>query len=66
MPALVLTLAADVLELQREGNIAPFLIVFAFGMVVGMVGHLLASRDLILAGILIAGVTAVLPWLLWS
>jgi hypothetical protein len=66
MAALVLTLAADVFELQREGNIAPFLIVFVFGMAVGMVGHLLASRDLILAGILIAGVTAVLPWLMWS
>ncbi|MCU0257881.1 MAG: hypothetical protein MUC84_11800 [Solirubrobacteraceae bacterium] len=66
MSALVLTLAADVFELQREGNIAPFLIVFVFGMAVGMVGHLLASRDLILAGILIAGVTAVLPWLMWS
>ncbi len=66
MAAFVLTLAADVFELQREGNIAPFLIVFVFGMAVGMVGHLLASRDLILAGILIAGVTAVLPWLMWS
>jgi hypothetical protein len=66
MAALVLTFAADVFELQREGNIAPFLIVFVFGMAVGMAGHLLASRDLILAGILIAGVTAVLPWLMWS
>lgn len=66
MPATVLLLAADVFDLQRQGNIAPFAILFVFGMAVGMAGHLWASKDLVLAGILIAGVTAVLPWFLWT
>ena len=66
MPALVLLLAADVFDLQKEGNILPFALLFAFGMGVGIAGHLWGSRDLVLAGILIAGVTAVLPWFLWA
>jgi hypothetical protein len=64
--ALLTPLAADVLDFQTQGNIWPYLIVFVFGMGLGMVGHLLASRDLILAGIVIAGVAASVPWLVWG
>ena len=66
MHALLTPLAADVLDFQRQGNIAPYLAVFVFGMAVGIAGHLWASRDLILAGIFIAGVSAVIPWLVWG
>jgi hypothetical protein len=66
VPALAILLATDVFDLQREGNIAPFALLFAFGMALGMAGHLWGSKDLVLAGILIAGVTAVLPWFLWT
>ncbi len=66
MPALVLLLAANVFDLQKEGNILPFALLFGFGMAVGMAGHLWGSREMVLAGILIAGVTAVMPWFMWS
>ncbi len=66
MLALLTPFAADVLDFQTRGNITPYLLVFLFGMGVGMAGHLLASRDLILAGILIAGVAASVPWLVWG
>lgn len=61
-----MSLAADVLDYQTRGNIAPYLAVFGFGMAVGIAGHLAASRDLILAGIFIAGVAASVPWLVWG
>ena len=41
-------------------------VVFIFGMAVGIAGHLWGSRDLILAGIFIAGVSSVIPWLVWG
>ncbi len=66
MLALLTSLAADVLDYQTRGNIAPYLAVFVFGFAVAIAGHLTASRDLILAGILIAGVTAIVPWLVWA
>ena len=66
MLALLTPLAADVLDFQRQGNIAPYLAVFVFGMLVGVAGHIWASRELVVAGILIAGVSAVMPWVVWS
>ena len=42
MLALLTPLAADVLDFQTQGNIAPYLAVFVFGMAVGIAGHLWA------------------------
>ncbi len=66
MLALLAPLAADVLDLQTQGNIWPYLIVFLFGFAVGIAGHLVESSELVIAGILIAGVAATLPWLVWG
>jgi hypothetical protein len=63
-PALVFL--TDVLDLQRQGNIAPFLAIFAFGFLVGVIGHLTASTEFVLAGIVIAGAAAVVPWFVWA
>ncbi len=59
-------LAQGVFELQREGSIWPFLAVFAFGFAVGIAGHLTSSPEFVLAGIVIAGAAAVVPWFLWA
>jgi hypothetical protein len=64
--ALLAPLAADVLDFQTQGNIWPYLAVFVFGFAVGIAGHLLQSNDLVIAGILIAGTAATLPWLVWG
>ena len=66
MPGLPTLLAAAFLDGQTRGDYAPFVLVFLFGMLVGVAGHIWASRELILAGILIAGVSAVMPWVVWS
>ncbi len=66
MPGLPTLLAAAFLDGQTRGDYAPFVIVFLFGMLVAIVGHVIVSRDLILAGILIAGASAVMPWVVWS
>jgi hypothetical protein len=63
---LIAVLATDVADLQTRGNIWPYLIVFVFGFMVGIAGHLVQSTDLVIAGILIAGVAATLPWLVWA
>jgi hypothetical protein len=65
VPALLTLLAADVFDLQREGNITPFLVIFLVGFAVGIAGHLTASADLVIAGILIAGLAAAAPMVLW-
>lgn len=64
--ALLTPLAAEVLDFQSRGNVTPYLVVFLFGFAVGIAGHLAGSREMILAGILIAGVAATLPWLVWG
>ena len=51
---------------QTRGNYKPLVAVFFFGMIVGIAGHLTESRELILAGIGIAGVATILPWALWE
>lgn len=66
MLGLLAPLAADVLEFQTRGNVAPYLAVFVFGFAIGIAGHLTGSRDLILAGIFIAGLAATVPWLVWG
>ena len=66
MPSLIQPLAASFLDGQTRGDYKPFVIVFLFGMIVMIAGHIAESRDLILAGILISGVAAVLPWAVWS
>ena len=66
MPGLPTLLAVSFLDGQTRGDYAPFVIVFLFGMLVAIVGHVIVSRDLILAGILIAGASAVMPWVVWS
>ena len=66
MPGLLHLLAATFFDGQTRGDYTPFVLVFFFGMIVGIAGHLTASRDLILAGIVIAGVAAVFPWIVWS
>ena len=66
MPGISTLLAVTFFDGQTRGDYKPFVLVFFFGMAVGIAGHLTASRDLILAGILIAGVSAVLPWIVWS
>ena len=66
MLALLAPLAADVLDFQTRGNITPYLLVFLFGFAVGIAGHLAQSKDLVIAGILIAGVAATVPWLVWG
>jgi hypothetical protein len=64
--ALLAPLAADVLDFRTQGNIWPYLIVFVFGFAVGIAGHLSRSNDLVIAGILIAGTAATVPWLVWG
>ncbi|CAB4860540.1 unannotated protein [freshwater metagenome] len=66
MLSLLTPLASGVLDLQREGNIAPFLVVFVVGFAIGAAGHLTKSADLVIAGILIAGIAAAMPIVLWS
>lgn len=66
MPGLATLLAASFLDGQTRGDYAPFVVVFLFGMLVATAGHIWTSRELILAGILIAGVAAVMPWVVWS
>jgi hypothetical protein len=66
MPGLSTLLTLAVLDGQTRGDYAPYVIVFLFGMLVAIAGHIWASRELILAGILIAGVSAVMPWVVWS
>ena len=64
--ALLTPFAADVLDFQTRGNITPYLVAFLFGFAVGIAGHLARSRDLVILGILIAGVAATVPWLVWG
>ncbi len=60
------TLLAQLPDANPGGDIVPFLVVFVLGFLVAIVGHLISSRDLILAGIVIAGAAATLPWVVWS
>ncbi len=66
----MLDIAAVVLaqlpDSSARGDIVPFLVVFVFGFVVAVFGHITNSREFILAGILIAGLAATLPWLVTS
>ena len=64
--ALLTPLAADVIDFQTRGNIVPYLAVFALGFALGIAGHLVRSSDLVIAGILIAGAAATVPWLVWG
>lgn len=64
--ALLAPLAADVIDFQTRGNIAPYLAVFVLGFALGIAGHLVRSQDLVVAGILIAGAAAVVPWFVWG
>lgn len=66
MPGPVTLILAALFDGQTRGDYRPFIAVFFFGMAVAIAGHLSASRDLILAGILIAGVAAMLPWAVWG
>lgn len=66
MPGLSTILAVTFFDGQTRGDYKPFVLVFFFGMAVAIAGHLTESRDLILAGIVIAGVSAVMPWIVWS
>lgn len=64
--ALLAPLAADVLDYQTKGDIWPYAALFLFGFAVGIAGHLARSRDLVIAGILIAGAAATVPWFVWG
>lgn len=66
MLALLTPLAAEVIDFQTRGNVAPYLAVFVFGFALGIAGHLVRSQELVVAGILIAGAAAVVPWLVWG
>ncbi len=57
------TVLAQVTGGGAEGDIVPFLVVFVLGFLVAIYGHMTSSREFILAGILIAGLAATLPWL---
>ncbi len=59
-------LLAQLPDANGGGDIVPFLVVFVLGFLVAIVGHLISSRDLVLAGIVIAGAAATLPWVVWS
>ena len=48
---------------SARGDIVPFIVMFALGFVVAVIGHITQSREFVLAGILIAGLAATLPWL---
>ncbi len=63
---LLIPLAQRVFDLQRQGDIGPYLAIFAFGFLLGIIGHLTDSVELVLAGILIAGVAAIVPWIVWG
>ncbi len=66
MPGSLAMVFAAFTDLQTKGNIAPYVAVFAFGFVIAVVGHVARARELIIAGIFIAGVSAVLPWIVWG
>lgn len=63
----MLDIAAMVLaqlpDSSSRGDIVPFIVMFAFGFVVAVFGHITESREFILAGIFVAGLAATLPWL---
>ena len=63
----MLDIAAMVLaqlpDSSARGDIVPFIVMFVLGFVIAVFGHITASREFILAGILIAGLAATLPWL---
>lgn len=66
MLGIALVVIAQLPEPGGGGDIAPFLVIFVVGFVIAVIGHVIESRDLILAGILIAGAAASLPWLVLS
>ena len=63
----MLDIAAAVLaqlpDTSARGDIVPFIVMFALGFLIAVIGHIIDSRELVLAGILIAGLSATLPWL---
>lgn len=66
MLGILSALFAQLPDSSADGDIVPFLIVFVFGFLIAIVGHLTDSRALIVAGIVIAGMAATLPWLVWG
>ena len=54
---------AQLPDTSARGDIVPFIAMFALGFLVAVIGHIIDSRELVLAGILIAGLSATLPWL---
>lgn len=66
MPGPLTMVLATFTDLQTKGNIAPYAALFLFGFVIAVVGHVARARDVIVAGIFIAGISAVLPWLVWG
>lgn len=57
------TVIAQLPDTSARGDIVPFIVVFATGFLIAVIGHLTQSREFILAGILIAGLASTLPWL---
>ena len=66
MPGPLTMVFAAFTDLQTKGNIGPYAALFLFGFVIAVVGHIARARELIIAGIFIAGIAAVLPWLVWG
>ena len=63
MPGIIAMVLAQLPDNSARGDIVPFIVMFALGFVVAVIGHITQSREFVLAGILIAGLAATLPWL---
>jgi len=59
-------LFATFTDYQTQGNIAPYAALFAAGFVIATVGHLARAREVIVVGLVIAGLATVLPWFVWG
>ena len=66
MSGQVIGFLAQIEDAPLRGDVAPYVVLFAVGFLVAIVGHLMQSRPLILAGVLIAAVGSFLPFLRWG
>ena len=66
MPGLATLLLAASLDGQIRGNYLPFVLVFLFGMLVAVGGHVWQARELVIAGIAIGAIAATAPYVIWG
>jgi hypothetical protein len=62
----VIGVLAQVEEQPLRGDVAPYVVLVAAGFLIAIVGHLMQSRPLILAGIAILALGSLLPFARWG